>query len=675
MSVTQRKPEQSEAGPGRCNRCNTVLPREATFCGQCGERVNKQGDATSSPSNTTVEERYRNIGPVRQSAQNIQSAASSSKIYLSRALDIQQKRLVLIRDIDVSTLPETERAQAIEIVQNEYDQLRQQKHMDIMSVIDQHYYEQHIYTIANWPQVHKPIKAGSEQLTLQNLLESGIGLPDEDVALTWAYRISQAVQRLHEQQIVLGDLDPQTVAVNGRNYDGLPVLMVSWIPEEIRHLLQAQDSHLVIASPHFSAPEVLRGEPEARSDIYSIGAILYLLLTGSAPDSETRKIREPRELKPEVSSGISQVVMQALAYEPTERFYNAEEFAIILLGLCSSTKTISPDQLAELHAAHATKTEQEAQEAKEQAEASTGNGEPDSVTVKVTPLQIQQAHWYLAQLAPDLGKDEGAEQERKEKEQKPKGLEDSKNQQVRLPEVPSTEESVLSEEELKQAARMSIVDMPTTPFPTIPQTQTGKNGQLIEHFRQRFSGQLPVISSNLQKTIAAAANISKKSGKQQLSWFRRLKRFILGEQQRITTAAAIIEAPLRIQPGQGYTLRIHLLGRDNPPTSGNEASPGLSGLVHGEQVHIEVRSALYQNFAYVVQQADVEIPSQGYAAEVSIPMQPLSEGPNGRRERLHILFKDQLKRPLYERPFVIEIYTSHMVHAGQEGYSALTIPL
>ncbi len=58
-----------------------------------------------------------------------------------------------------------------------------------------------------------------------------------------------------------------------------------------------------------------------------------------------------------------------------------------------------------------------------------------------------------------------------------------------------------------------------------------------------------------------------------------------------------------------------------------------------------------------------------------MPMQPLTEGPSGRRERLHILFSDIMRRPLYERPFVLEVYISHIVQSGQEGHNALTIPV
>jgi len=76
-----------------------------------------------------------------------------------------------------------------------------------------------------------------------------------------------------------------------------------------------------------------------------------------------------------------------------------------------------------------------------------------------------------------------------------------------------------------------------------------------------------------------------------------------------------------------------------------------------------------------VQQAAVSLPGQGYAAEVTIPMQPLSSGPSGRRDRLHIFFMDDMRRPLYEKPFVIELFISHLVQPGREGHNVLTIPL
>jgi serine/threonine protein kinase len=699
----------------RCNRCNTALPREATFCGHCGERVNKQGDTTSSPSNTAIEERYQRRDLI-QHLFNENNAQTSQIVQLTHAFDTQQLRPVIIRDLNVSSLVEEERARAIEVAQNEYDRLREQKQADTMSVIALHYYEKHIYTISGWPKMRKKETKVEQFLTLHDLLQSGIGLPDEETALSWAYRICKALQQLHEQHIIVGSLNPRTLAMNSNNYDGLPAVMIFWLPEEIRALIQAQGTTVPISSKHFSAPEVFRGKAEMRSDVYSVGALLYQLLTGSVPASKQRK-RAPRELASSISSGIASVVMQALADNPDERFQSAEEFADILLGLCSSTKTIRPIQHPPLlskpeapspqpeaewvkaHEKSTIQTEQPEQasipslEEEDIKEEAIPGEDAEAITVKVTPLQMQQARWHLAQLASETKKGNAEESNRKTDRV---SEEDEKVQPISFPEVPSTEESQLSEDELQQAIqRNTIAETPTTQFPPVTQTpeRYEKGGQLLSHFREQFSNKLPVVSSKLpaisnklpaipqklQATLAAAMQIAQNPGIRENIWLKRLQEFVFGEQQHNIAAAAIIEAPLRIHPRQAYTLRIHLMGRDKLTarlaSRASEGGMGLSGMLYGEQVHIEVRSSLFQNYAYVIQQANVEIPHAGYAAEVIIPMQPLSDGPSGRRERLHVLFSDGKRRPLYERPFAIEIYISHLVSAGQEGHNALTIPL
>jgi len=165
-----------------------------------------------------------------------------------------------------------------------------------------------------------------------------------------------------------------------------------------------------------------------------------------------------------------------------------------------------------------------------------------------------------------------------------------------------------------------------------------------------------------------------------------LQHLVLGEQKHSIMVAGIIETPMRVQPNQPFSIRIQLTGRNKPgkvnlqggfsrSDSAKRLPPGLSALTEGELVFIEMRSMLSQNFAYIVQQATVHIPADGYSAEVTIPLQPLSNGSGGRRERLHIFFMDKMHRPLYEKPFVVELFISHLVQPGREGHNVLTIPI
>ena len=97
--------------------------------------------------------------------------------------------------------------------------------------------------------------------------------------------------------------------------------------------------------------------------------------------------------------------------------------------------------------------------------------------------------------------------------------------------------------------------------------------------------------------------------------------------------------------------------------------------MHDDLVHVEVRSALHQNFTYIVQQAEVTIPAPGYVAEIVIPMQPFGPKSDGRREQLYIFFTDEMRRPLYAKPFVVELFVSHLVQLGREGHHVLPIPV
>jgi serine/threonine-protein kinase len=95
----------------------------------------------------------------------------------------------------------------------------------------------------------------------------------------------------------------------------------------------------VIGTPHYMAPEQCQGEEaDARSDIYSLGVVLYELLTGVAPflaktptgvaiKHVTEKPRPLRELNPGVSESVGRVVLKALEKDPNVRQQTALELA------------------------------------------------------------------------------------------------------------------------------------------------------------------------------------------------------------------------------------------------------------------------------------------------------------------------------------------------------------
>ena len=109
------------------------------------------------------------------------------------------------------------------------------------------------------------------------------------------------------------------------------------------------DSGFVSGTPEYMAPELIRGEaPTIASDLYSVGVILYEMLTGAAPfTGETSQEILSRQLEDDVvppslrqpdrgiPPGLDQVVLRALDKEPQARFATAGEFAAALRGVTS----------------------------------------------------------------------------------------------------------------------------------------------------------------------------------------------------------------------------------------------------------------------------------------------------------------------------------------------------
>jgi len=98
-------------------------------------------------------------------------------------------------------------------------------------------------------------------------------------------------------------------------------------------------SHAYFGTPHYAAPEQLRAATtaDARSDVWSLGAILFELLTGRTPfvGTVTAVIAKvvsdpvpwPTELRPELPRELARIVMRALHRNPQERFQNMRELA------------------------------------------------------------------------------------------------------------------------------------------------------------------------------------------------------------------------------------------------------------------------------------------------------------------------------------------------------------
>jgi serine/threonine protein kinase len=168
--------------------------------------------------------------------------------------------------------------------------------------------------------------------TLAHILDGTRPLPEPD-ALKIASLICGALQYLHAQEIVHRDLKPSNIMIC---CDGTLRLMDFGIAAYAaeRRITMARFSAM-IGTPDYMAPEQVRNKrADERTDVYSLGAVLYELLTGVVPyqnenpwtalnDRVTGDPVAPRKLNPQLSPQAEEIVLHAMQRDPADRYPSA----------------------------------------------------------------------------------------------------------------------------------------------------------------------------------------------------------------------------------------------------------------------------------------------------------------------------------------------------------------
>jgi serine/threonine protein kinase len=146
--------------------------------------------------------------------------------------------------------------------------------------------------------------------SLADLTSDGIGLPLER-CLELAGQLGSHIEALHNQKALQGVLLPEDVFLSDEN-----VL-------RILNLGVWNATTLKSAPIPYLAPELMHGEHESvRSDIYSLGALLFKILTGQAPDADPF----PSRLRADIPMDWDELVSKCLNPDPTRRVQSAAEF-------------------------------------------------------------------------------------------------------------------------------------------------------------------------------------------------------------------------------------------------------------------------------------------------------------------------------------------------------------
>lgn len=178
--------------------------------------------------------------------------------------------------------------------------------------------------------------------TLEKALEAGPLSPEK--AAAWGGDLATALARAHQSKILHGDVKPANILITK---EGRPKLGDFGIA---RYATQSSSSGNVNGTPAFLSPEqILNQVQDARSDLFSLGIVLYQMTTGVHPFDGTSVSavcgqiisstpEPPSRHNPALSPAFDSIVMRCLVKNPSERFATAEDLAASLYPLARSQK-------------------------------------------------------------------------------------------------------------------------------------------------------------------------------------------------------------------------------------------------------------------------------------------------------------------------------------------------
>jgi len=240
-----------------------------------------------------------------------------------RARDLRLNRIVALKMIRADRIT--------------HDADRQRFHNETVTIAQlEHPHIIPIYDVGEEAGVHyftmKLLKGGDLQQQCRRYLD------DPPAAAQIMAHVADAVHYAHRHGVLHRDVKPSNVLLDEAGKPYVTDFGLARRLDDRRHLTATGD---LLGTPAYLAPEQLtpgQGSLTIAADVYGLGAVLYVLLTGKPPFDdehlvtllESMRHREPappRRLNPRVDRDLEQICLKALAKRPSDRYFGAQAFA------------------------------------------------------------------------------------------------------------------------------------------------------------------------------------------------------------------------------------------------------------------------------------------------------------------------------------------------------------
>lgn len=325
-----------------CAECGASTAAGDPYCGECGasQRLNPAGngsgsgssgqaglgtDSVNNPSRsvnsptglqlasgTILANRYRIVKRI--------GGGGMGSVYLAEDLNLAN-RPVAVKEMIELFADESTRQKAIEDFKRESEMLARLDHPSIPTIY-QYFFDQ---SRGRYYLVMKYIDGGD----LARRQRESNGRVSEMTVTRWAIEACDVLDYIHSQKppIIYRDLKPANLMVDGRTNR---LMLVDF--GIARFVAPTQKGVTAIGTMGYAPPELFSGNVEARSDIYSLGATMFHLLTGVDPQDnpllifDFSKNQRPRQLNPSISVRMEELIIRAVEHKPEKRFPSARSF-------------------------------------------------------------------------------------------------------------------------------------------------------------------------------------------------------------------------------------------------------------------------------------------------------------------------------------------------------------